>query len=170
LTFYAVRVAVRPPDRDHPVGHGKAEHLSALGEAAFLVLVSGFIVFASVRRLVNEGGHEVDAAWYAIAVLVVVIAIDASRTVISLRTSRRFGSPALAPTRCTSARTCSARARCCSGSCSSARATTTRTPSPRSVVAALVISAAVRLMRENVNVLDGPQPGRRGGRTPATRS
>ena len=47
LTFYAVRVAVRPPDRDHPFGHGKAEHLSALGEAAFLVVVSGFIVASS---------------------------------------------------------------------------------------------------------------------------
>jgi hypothetical protein len=47
LTFYAVRVAVRPPDRDHPFGHGKAEHLSALGEAAFLVLVS---VSSSSRR------------------------------------------------------------------------------------------------------------------------
>ena len=113
LTFYAVRVSVRPPDHDHPYGHGKAEHLSALGEAAFLVVVSGFIVFASIRRLVTEGGHEVDAAWYAIAVLLVVIAIDAARTIASLRASRRASpAPALSPTRCTSARTCWARPPC----------------------------------------------------------
>ena len=31
LTFLALRVAIRPPDRDHPYGHGKAEHLAALG-------------------------------------------------------------------------------------------------------------------------------------------
>ena len=40
LTLYAVRVAIRPPDRDHQYGHGKAEHLAALGESAFLILVS----------------------------------------------------------------------------------------------------------------------------------
>src|SRR3972149_3726085 len=32
LTFFAVGVAGRPADRGHPYGHGKAEHLSALGE------------------------------------------------------------------------------------------------------------------------------------------
>ena len=40
LTLFAVRVAVRPPDREHHYGHGKAEHLAALGESAFLMLVS----------------------------------------------------------------------------------------------------------------------------------
>ena len=39
LTFFAVGVAVRPADRAHPYGHGKAEHLAALAEAAILVVV-----------------------------------------------------------------------------------------------------------------------------------
>ena len=34
LTFFAVGVAVRPADTGHQYGHGKAEHLAALGEAA----------------------------------------------------------------------------------------------------------------------------------------
>jgi cation diffusion facilitator family transporter len=34
LTLFAVRVAVRPPDREHHYGHGKAEHLAALAERA----------------------------------------------------------------------------------------------------------------------------------------
>ena len=46
LTLFAVQVAVRPPDRDHQYGHGKAEHLAALGESAFLMLVSLVIVYA----------------------------------------------------------------------------------------------------------------------------
>ena len=33
LTLFAVKVARRPADRDHPYGHGKAEHLSALARA-----------------------------------------------------------------------------------------------------------------------------------------
>ena len=96
LTLFAVRVAVRPPDREHHYGHGKAEHLAALGESAFLVLVSLFIAFESVRRLVDGGGHEVDVTWWALTVLAVVIAIDASRAVVSFRTSRRYRSAALA--------------------------------------------------------------------------
>ena len=50
LTFFAVGVAARPADRSHPYGHGKAEHLAALAEAAVLVLVSiGVAVFAVLR-------------------------------------------------------------------------------------------------------------------------
>jgi cation diffusion facilitator family transporter len=96
LTFFAVRVALRPPDREHHYGHGKAEHLAALGESAFLVLVSIFIAFESVRRLVDGGGHDIDVTWWALTVLGVVIVIDASRALTSFRTSRRYGSAALA--------------------------------------------------------------------------
>ena len=37
LTFVAVGVAGRPADLGHAYGHGKAEHLAALAEAALLV-------------------------------------------------------------------------------------------------------------------------------------
>ena len=97
LTLFAVRVAVRPPDREHHYGHGKAEHLAALGESAFLLLVSLFIGFESVRRLIDGGGgHDIDVTWWALTVLGVVIVVDASRALTSFRTSRRYGSAALA--------------------------------------------------------------------------
>src|SRR5438093_6620105 len=37
LTFFAIGVAGRPADSAHQFGHGKAEHLAALSEGAFLV-------------------------------------------------------------------------------------------------------------------------------------
>ena len=43
LTFFALGVAVRPADVGHQYGHGKAEHLAALAEAAFLMLAACFI-------------------------------------------------------------------------------------------------------------------------------
>jgi cation diffusion facilitator family transporter len=158
LTFYAVRVAVRPPDREHPFGHGKAEHLSALGEAAFLVVVSGFIVFASIRRLVNEGGDEVDAAWYAIAVLVVVIAIDLSRMVVSLRTSRRYRSPALAANALHFGSDLLGTSAVLVGLLLVRAGYHDADAIAALVVAALVVTAAVRLMRQNVNVLMDRSP------------
>jgi cation diffusion facilitator family transporter len=96
LTLYALRVAVRPADPEHNWGHGKAEHLAALAESAFLAMVSIFIGYQAVSRLTSGGGHGVEAHWWALVVLGVVIAVDASRTIVSLRASRRFQSPALA--------------------------------------------------------------------------
>jgi cation diffusion facilitator family transporter len=96
LTLFAVQVAVRPPDRDHQFGHGKAEHLAALGESAFLMLVSVAIAYASLRRLIDGSGHEIEVTWWAFTVLAVVIAVDASRATISYRASERYHSAALA--------------------------------------------------------------------------
>src|SRR3954468_9478064 len=64
LTLFALRIAVRPADQEHRYGHGKAEHLAALGESAFLTLVSTLIAAESIRRLVTAGGHEVSAQWW----------------------------------------------------------------------------------------------------------
>ncbi|HWX88123.1 MAG TPA: cation diffusion facilitator family transporter [Solirubrobacteraceae bacterium] len=94
LTLFAVRVAVRPADRDHPYGHGKAEHLSALGESVILIAASMGIATESVIRLSGHGG-KVDLHWYTFAVLVVVIAIDSTRSISSRRGAHRHESAAL---------------------------------------------------------------------------
>src|SRR3954451_5621417 len=66
LTFFAVGVAARPADKGHSYGHGKAEHLAALGEGAILVLASVFVAFRAIQRLGGHTDAHVDAAWYAI--------------------------------------------------------------------------------------------------------
>ena len=96
LTFFALRLAARPADVTHQYGHGKAEHLSALGEAGFLSVASIFISVRAVERLAGSTDTQVRTAWYAFAVLGVVLAIDLSRTAVSWRTARRYGSAALA--------------------------------------------------------------------------
>src|SRR5207342_985803 len=67
LTFFAVSVAVRPADRGHPYGHGKAQNLAALAESAFLVGVSVFIAGAAIARLVGVVEFEVEATWWTFA-------------------------------------------------------------------------------------------------------
>ncbi len=94
LTFFAVGVAARPPDAEHPFGHGKAEHLSALGESAVLMLASVAIAVESIVRLASGSSH-VQASWYVLAVVVVVIGVDAGRAVASARVARREHSAAL---------------------------------------------------------------------------
>ena len=94
LTLYAVGVADRPADHEHPYGHGKAQNLSALGEAAILVLAAAWIAVAAILRLGGDGG-EVHATWYAVAMLCGVLVVDAARATTSWRVSRSEGSAAL---------------------------------------------------------------------------
>src|SRR5215210_1548049 len=95
LTFFAVGVAGRPADRGHPYGHGKAEHLAALAEGSILVALALVIAVRGLERLA-DGSPDVDATWYAFVVIGAVIAIDASRTTVSQRAARRYGSAAFA--------------------------------------------------------------------------
>jgi cation diffusion facilitator family transporter len=95
LTFFALGVAGRPADPGHPYGHGKAEHLAALAEAVVLVAASLFISYRAVSNLVGASESDVQATWYAFVVIAVVIVIDASRTLVSHRGSLRYDSPAL---------------------------------------------------------------------------
>src|SRR3954462_10929717 len=60
LTFFAVGVAGRPADSGHQYGHGKAEHLAALGEAAFLVLAAVGIGYRAISHLVGSSESSVD--------------------------------------------------------------------------------------------------------------
>jgi cation diffusion facilitator family transporter len=95
LTFFAVSVAVRPADHGHPWGHGKAQNLAALAEAAFLVAVSILIAVLAILRLAGVIEIEVDPSWWTFAAIALVLAIDASRTVVSLSGARRYRSDAL---------------------------------------------------------------------------
>src|SRR3954469_5726051 len=92
LTYFAVRVAARPADVQHQFGHGKAEHLSALTEAAVLSAVSVYISVRAIERLFGVTSSEVQTPWYAFAVVGVVIALDASRMIVSWRVAKRYAS------------------------------------------------------------------------------
>ena len=95
LTFFAVSVAVRPADRGHPWGHGKAQNLAALAEAGFLILVSVGIAVAALLRLTGVVEFDVEPTWWTFAAIALVLAIDGSRTMVSLRGARRYESDAL---------------------------------------------------------------------------
>jgi cation diffusion facilitator family transporter len=94
LTLYAVGVAERPADREHPYGHGKAQHLAALGEAVFLSGAAVWIAIEAVLRL-QSGSSPVNPEPYVFVTILFVLALDAARTTVSLRQGRRMRSAAL---------------------------------------------------------------------------
>jgi cation diffusion facilitator family transporter len=95
LTFFALGVAIRPADVGHAYGHGKAEHLAALAEGAILVLASLLISWRALSHLLGSSASTVEAPWYALAAVGVVLVVDASRLVVSWRAARRYRSAAL---------------------------------------------------------------------------
>jgi cation diffusion facilitator family transporter len=158
LTLFAVGVAGRPADPGHQYGHGKAEHLAALAEASFLVVASLVISYTAIRRLA-QGTGDVEATWYALVVVGVVILIDASRTAVSLRASRRFLSPAFGASALHFASDLAGTSAVLVGLLATRAGYPEGDAAAALFVAVLVLAAAARLIRRNVDVLMDQAPG-----------
>jgi cation diffusion facilitator family transporter len=153
LTFFAVGVAVRPADTGHQYGHGKAEHLSALAEGTILVLASLVIVWRAIMRLTGSTHPDVHASWWALAVIGIVLVIDVSRTIASARAARRYGSAALSANALHFATDFAGSVAVLVGLILVRHGYVNADAIAALFVAALVLFAAVRLMRRNVDVL-----------------
>jgi len=153
LTCVAVGVSGRPADPGHAYGHGKAEHLAALAEAFILALISLVIAWRAIWRLAGLASGQVDPKGYAIVVVGIVLVIDASRAIVSYRASRTLGSPALQANATHFASDFGGSLAVLLGLIL-ARAGYHGADSVAALfVAALVLLAAARLMRLNVDVL-----------------
>jgi cation diffusion facilitator family transporter len=153
LTFFALGVAIRPADPGHQYGHGKAEHLSALAEAAILVVASLVIAFRAITHLAGSTEIKVAATWYAFVVIAIVLVVDVSRTLVSIRGARRFGSAALQANALHFGSDIAGTGAVLLGLLL-VRAGYERADSVAALfVAVLVLSAAARMMKRNVDVL-----------------
>lgn len=94
FALVAVRTAAKPADREHPYGHGRAENLAAFGEGIVLSLTALGIGYEALRRLFGEPGR-VDAAGYALALMVASMVVEAGRAAVLRGVGRRSGSSAL---------------------------------------------------------------------------
>jgi cation diffusion facilitator family transporter len=94
LVFLGVRLANKPADETHHYGHAKAENLAAFAQTVLIGVVVAFVAYEGILRL-GEKGPNVEAPWYALALLVVSIAVDGGRVMYLVRTARAEGSDAL---------------------------------------------------------------------------
>ncbi len=94
VTFFAVRFSDRPPDEEHPYGHGKIENFSALIEAVLLLITSAWIIYEAINRLFFED-VAVDASFWAFLVMGVSIFVDYNRSRMLLRAAKKHNSQAL---------------------------------------------------------------------------
>ena len=70
LVWAGFRVAARPPDANHPYGHGKAEPLAALAVALVIFAAAGWISVHAVHEIVtpHRGPH-----WFTLPLLAAIV-------------------------------------------------------------------------------------------------
>jgi ferrous-iron efflux pump FieF len=93
LNFMAVRVALTPADEGHRFGHGKAEPLSALGQAAFIAGSAVLVVVEAISRL--SAPAPVPHAEFGIAVSAVSIVVTLALVTLQRAVVKRTGSIAI---------------------------------------------------------------------------
>jgi cation diffusion facilitator family transporter len=152
LTFFAVRLGGRPADPGHPYGHRRAENLGALGEAAIL-LAGGVIVSVEAISHLLSAGKAPAVHWYLFLVIAVALVVDLTRTIVSLRTARRFASAALRSNAFHFASDMAGSIAVLVGLLFVRAGFAQGDALAALVIAAIIFAAAARLIAENANVL-----------------
>lgn len=93
ITWFAVRHAMDPADREHRFGHGKAEALSALAQAGFILASSVALIFAAAERLLLP--HVIIREEVGIAVSALSIVLTGGLALFQRHVVRRTGSVAI---------------------------------------------------------------------------
>jgi len=78
IGLVGISIAARPPDRDHPYGHGKYESFAAIGIAILLFASCLQLVLAAVDRLQKGSVPDVTQLSFAIMALTLIINIGVS--------------------------------------------------------------------------------------------
>ncbi len=92
LVWAGFRVAAKPPDADHPYGHGKASALAGLVVAAVILVAAAGIAWQSVHEILtpHHGPH-----WLTLPLLAVVIGLKEYFSRRMLRLDAEYGATAL---------------------------------------------------------------------------
>ena len=94
MTFFAVRVADKPADREHPFGHGKVESISALFETLLLLATSAWIIYEATHRLMVPQTH-VEISLWSFLVMGTSIVVDSTRSRMLMEAAKKHNSQAL---------------------------------------------------------------------------
>lgn len=93
VMLFGVRQALRPADEKHRYGHGKAEALAALAQAAFIAGSAVFLTIEAIRRLFSP--TPVGEGTVGIAIMVMSILLTAGLVTFQRRVVKATGSVAI---------------------------------------------------------------------------
>ena len=94
MTFYAIRMVIRPADIKYTFGYAKYESVSSLSEVILLLAAAGWIFYEGIERIFFKT-IQPEVTIFSFLVLFLSIAIDFSRSRALYNTARKYGSQAL---------------------------------------------------------------------------
>lgn len=71
ILWFGLKVAARPPDEDHPYGHGKAEPIATIIVGLALLIAATIITVESIQHLITP--HTVPAPFTLIVLVLVIV-------------------------------------------------------------------------------------------------
>jgi cation diffusion facilitator family transporter len=93
MALAMLSIAERPPDEDHPYGHGKAEYFSAGVEGTLIVVAAISIAVAAVDRILHP--RALEQVGLGLAVSVVAALVNLAVALVLLRAARAHRSVTL---------------------------------------------------------------------------
>ena len=93
ITFFAVGIAAKPADEEHPFGHGKVEDIAAIVQAVLILTVGGLIIYSAIRRIITGVTVELTEIGIGVMLVSIIASIFLSRHL--LKVSQATGSIAL---------------------------------------------------------------------------
>ncbi len=94
VLLVALNVSRTPPDYEHPYGHTKAEYLSAVLEAALIILAAGLITWSAVQRILEP--EVLENVRLGVVVALAATVVNGGLAMVLARVARRERSAALA--------------------------------------------------------------------------
>jgi len=93
ITFFAIGMASRPADEEHPFGHGKVEEIAAMVQAVLIFAAGGLIIYSAVHRIIVGATVELTEVGLGVMAVSIIVSIFLSRYL--LKVSQATGSIAL---------------------------------------------------------------------------
>lgn len=93
VALYALKLAIKPPDRNHPYGHNKAEYFSAAVEGVLIFVAAAFIIATAVDRLIHPKLPE--QLGLGLAISVGASLVNGGVAMVLLRQGRQHNSAVL---------------------------------------------------------------------------
>lgn len=94
ITAIGFRIGLKPPDSEHPYGHGRAEPLVGLVIVVFLVFIAYEIISEAYRKLLLIGALT-PPDWTAALMALIGILVNVSMTRYMMNIGKKINSPAI---------------------------------------------------------------------------
>ena len=94
IAFIGFKIGLKPADKEHPYGHGKAEPLAGLLIVIFLIIIA-YEIFSEVYQKLTLGAALTPPGIIAAVMALVGVGVNYAMTSYSMKIGKKINSPAI---------------------------------------------------------------------------